>query len=136
MKMHQKDFPSLCALGLMETRLNQEVYKTLLFVVFCSGTWTRLQANESDVMAVLEKKVVTPPPCEGESLYTTKIYICIYFKRRYGNKCENELVMTLRAVNIKDTKLNKILEHYCQNGRVQGIENSINIYIVEMYIPN
>ena len=62
-------------------------------------------------MAVLEKKVVTPPPCEGESLYAPQRFISALILRD-GNKCEYELVMTLRAVNIKDTKLNKILEQW------------------------
>ena len=68
-------------------------------------------------------------------VYTPQRFISALILRD-GNKCENELVMTLRAVNTKDTKLNKILEHYCQNGRVQGIKNSINILIAEMYFPS
>ena len=79
-----------------------------------------LQANESDVMAALEKKVVTPHHHVRVKVYTPQRFISALILRD-GNKCENELVMTLRAVNIKDTKLNKILEHYCQNGRVQGL---------------
>ena len=61
-------------------------------------------------------------------VYTPQRFISALILRD-GNKCENELVMTLRAVNIKDTKLNKILEHYCQNGRVQGLR-IVSIFIL------
>ena len=44
-------------------------------------------------------------------VYTPQRFISALILRD-GNKCENELVMTLRAVNIKDTKLNKILEQW------------------------